>query len=55
MFGVEGKSQKYQPEFNKVDMFNDTALLEAFHDYSKQDSLSLYLALSKAQAEYIKE
>ncbi len=52
---MQGKSQVYQPEFNKIEVLYNPDLLSSFIEYSKQDSLALYNALYKAQAEYIEE
>jgi hypothetical protein len=54
-FEVEGKLHPYNPEFNKISLFEDNDLLEQFIEYSKQDSISLLKALIKAQNIYISE
>lgn len=55
IFEVEGKLFSYNTEFNKISLFENTELLEQFILYSKQDSISLLKALTKAQNIYIKE
>jgi hypothetical protein len=51
-FGVEGKISKYNPEFNKITLFDNQDLLEQFKEYSIQDSVSLYYAMFNAQRIY---
>ena len=51
-FNVEGKTSKYNQEFNKITLFDNLDLLETFKEYSIQDSISLYKALNKAQSIY---
>lgn len=51
-FNVDGKSSKYNLEYNNLDLFNKTELLEEFKKYSLQDSVSLLKALVNAQAIY---
>ena len=52
-FGVLGKVSVYNPEFNNVNSLNnDASLFNKFIEYAKQDSLSLYTALSQAQQLY---
>ena len=53
MFGIEGKTSKYLPEFNSIDLFDKPELLKIFIDYSIQDSVALLNALNKAQEIYI--
>jgi DNA polymerase type B, organellar and viral len=55
VFGVEGKSSEYNPKFNDLSLFNNQDLLKDFIEYSKQDSISLFNALSQAQDIYISE
>lgn len=55
LFKVEGKSQTYNPEFNKIGLLTNNNLLHSFIEYSKQDSISLLKALIKAQDIYITE
>jgi hypothetical protein len=55
VFEVEGKLFSYNPKFNKFTLFEDIELLENFIEYSKQDSICLLKALTKAQDIYIKE
>jgi DNA polymerase type B, organellar and viral len=55
LFGVEGKLYPYNPEFNKITLFENEILLNQFIEYSKQDSISLLKALMKAQKIYIDE
>ena len=45
-FEVEGKLFPYNPEFNKISLFKNPALLNQFIEYSKQDSISLLKALT---------
>ena len=52
-FGVDGKISTYNPEFNNIDLLNNNIdLFKTFVEYAKQDSLSLYEALSNAQLLY---
>ena len=53
LFGFEGKTGKYLPEFNSIDLFDKPELLKIFIDYSIQDSVALLNALNKAQEIYI--
>lgn len=46
-FGVVGKFSSYNPEFNKLKMFNNKELLTEFISYAKQDSESLFNAMIK--------
>nr|YP_009715293.1 hypothetical protein [Russula subnigricans]QGK88099.1 hypothetical protein [Russula subnigricans] len=55
LFGVDGKLHVYNPLFNKISLFENNILLNQFIQYSKQDSISLLNALTKAQDIYIKE
>src|SRR6266702_2165714 len=55
VFEVEGKLYSYNPEFNKISLFEDINLLNQFVEYSKQDSICLLIALTKAQVIYIEE
>lgn len=55
VFGVDGKSSEYNPKFKDLSLFNNQELLNEFIEYSKQDSISLYNALSLAQDIYITE
>lgn len=55
LFEVEGKLHKYNPLYNKIELFGDINLLNQFIEYSKQDSISLLKALLKAQNIYISE
>src|SRR6266702_1172192 len=55
VFEVEGKLYSYNPEFNKISLFEDINLLNQFVEYSKQDSICLLKALTKAQDIYIEE
>lgn len=52
-FGVDGKTQVYNPAFNNISLFDDLNLYTQFIDYSKQDSVALYKALTKAQQIYM--
>jgi hypothetical protein len=54
-FGVAGKLSKYNPNFNHLDLFNNSSLLKEFIDYSIQDSLSLFEALTIAQKIYLEK
>ena len=51
-FGVEGKSTRYNSEFNNINLFDNSELFELFKEYSKQDAKALYDALRTAQAIY---
>jgi len=55
LFDVEGKLHAYNPEFNKLTLFDNPDLLNQFTQYAKQDSISLLKALLKAQHIYITE
>ena len=55
LFGVEGKLYSYNPLFNNISLFENKILLNQFIEYSKQDSISLLMALIKAQNIYIEE
>ena len=52
VFGVKGKSGKYNPEFNTPDLFNKPELLKEFIFYAKQDVISLHAALTSARSLY---
>jgi hypothetical protein len=54
-FEVEGKLYSYNPEFNKIILFENESLLNQFIIYSQQDSICLLKALTKAQNIYINE
>ena len=54
-FGVEGKLFKYNKNFNNVELFKNTDLLEEFKQYSLQDSISLLKALINARIIYIED
>jgi hypothetical protein len=55
VFEVESKLSKYNQKFNNINMFEDPKLLNQFIKYSQQDTVSLLLALIKAQDIYIKD
>jgi hypothetical protein len=55
VFGVEGKSYKYNPKFNSLDLFYEEVLLNEFKEYSVQDSVALLKALFKAQEIYLRD
>nr|YP_010852411.1 DNA polymerase [Lactarius subindigo]WGL35963.1 DNA polymerase [Lactarius subindigo] len=55
IFEVEGKLFPYNPQFNKISLFENEDLLNQFILYSKQDSISLLKGLTKAQDIYINE
>nr|YP_010165715.1 hypothetical protein K8L25_mgp05 [Lactarius trivialis]QRN74287.1 hypothetical protein [Lactarius trivialis] len=55
VFEVEGKLFPYNPEFNKISLFDNKELLAQFIEYSKQDSICLLKALTKAQDIYLIE
>jgi len=55
IFEVEGKLYPYNPKFNQISLFEDGNLLNQFIEYSKQDSISLLKALTKAQNIYFEE
>lgn len=48
-FHTEGKTEKYNPDFNKFSLFYDLELFEQFKEYSIQDSRALLNALSIGQ------
>lgn len=52
MFAVEGKTLIYNNNFRNINLFDNPILLEEFIQYSKQDSLILYYALTNAQQIY---
>lgn len=51
-FGVDGKTNKYKPEYNKLNLFENSLLLNEWLNYSRQDSIALFKALIKAQSLY---
>jgi hypothetical protein len=51
-FQVIGKTSEYNLDFNDISLFDNLDLFNQFLDYSKQDSLALFKALSKAQQIY---
>jgi hypothetical protein len=54
--GVPGKTEAYNKEdFGSLNLFKDTALLQRFKNYSVQDAVSLYQALTEAQDHYLLE
>jgi DNA polymerase type B, organellar and viral len=55
IFGVSGKTSKYDIKFNSIKLFEDVELLTLFKKYSLQDSVSLYQALDRAQYIYSKD
>ena len=52
IFSIEGKLGCYKPEYNSIDLFNNTQLLEEFIKYGCQDSKCLYDSLICAQKLY---
>jgi hypothetical protein len=50
---TEGKLHPYNPEFNKITLFDNTILLQQFLDYSLRDSIALLNCLTRAQDHYI--
>lgn len=52
-FKVEGKINSYKAEYNELSLFNNKDLLNEWIRYAKQDSISLFNALLKAQKFYI--
>jgi hypothetical protein len=54
-FEVDGKITTYDPNWNSLDLFNNQIELELFKEYSLQDSVSLFLALKKAQEIYMND
>jgi hypothetical protein len=52
MFGVDGKTNSYNPKFNSLELFNNPELLNTFIKYSLQDAKSLFNALNVAQRIY---
>jgi len=55
VFGVEGKISKYNQEFNHFDLFDNEPLFNLFKQYSLQDSIALFDALTEAQKLYISQ
>jgi hypothetical protein len=55
VFKVSGKTSKYDPRFNTIDLVNNVDLLTLFKEYSLQDSVYLYHALNNAQAIYSRD
>jgi DNA polymerase type B, organellar and viral len=55
IFGVPGKLSKYNPDFNKLEAFNNNALIYELVQYCKQDTLALFEALYNAQTEYFRD
>lgn len=55
VFKVDGKTSKYDPRFNNLDLFDNPELLKEFKAYSLQDALALYQALEKAQEIYLRD
>lgn len=54
-FGFKGKLSKYNPEFNKFTLFNNTKMLDKFIKYALQDSVGLLKALLRAQDIYVRD
>jgi hypothetical protein len=54
-FGVKGKLSDYKAEFNTIDVFKDSELLEEYKKYGMQDSIALYNALINAQELYFEQ
>jgi len=52
VFKVSGKTSKYNPDYNNIELFNNESLLNSSIKYSIQDSTSLYEALIEAQSIY---
>jgi hypothetical protein len=52
---VPGKTQGYNPAFNNIALFDQTNLYTQFLEYSKQDSIALFQALTKAQEIYLEK
>jgi hypothetical protein len=50
---VKGKISEYNPLFNDISLFDNQELTKQFLEYSKQDTISLYNALIKAQKIYL--
>lgn len=53
MYEVEGKATEYKQEWNDISLLDNKEELEIFTQYSKQDSISLLLALLKARKIYL--
>jgi DNA polymerase type B, organellar and viral len=49
----EGKLHPYNPEFNKLTLFDNPSLLQQFIKYAIQDSVALLTCLIRAQDHYI--
>lgn len=52
---AEGKTQTYNPAFNDISLFDSRELFNQFLEYSRQDSIALYQALTKAQEIYLEK
>jgi hypothetical protein len=55
VFEVQGKLTEYNLEFNNLVLFKDRAKLLKFIKYCKQDTISLFNALSQAQSKFISD
>jgi hypothetical protein len=54
-FSVKGKISKYNPEYNKMSIFDNILLYMELLDYSVQDSIGLLDALNRAQDIYLQD
>ena len=54
-FNVEGKLSNYNPDWNSIDLFNNSDELEKFKKYSIQDSIALLNALLNARSIYLEK
>lgn len=53
VFNVPGKTQKYDPTFNYLSVFDNLEKMKVFMEYALQDSKALYEAMYQAQELYI--
>lgn len=54
-FNVKGKISKYNQDFNHFDLFDNEYLFNLFKQYSLQDYVALFDALTEAQKLYISQ
>jgi hypothetical protein len=52
---LPGKSSNYNPEYQKLSLFNNEKLLEEFKEYSLQDSICFYDCIYKLQEIYLND
>ena len=55
VMGVQGKTSDYNQAFNDITLFDNKDLYKKFLEYSKQDSIALYNAMSNAQKIYLEK